>query len=148
MVLQDDELLSGSVAENVAFFDDQIDMDRVWEALEAAALKQDILAMPMKADTFVGDMGGSLSGGQKQRLMIARALYRQPKMLLFDEATSHLDMQNEQMINQSLKQLNITRIVIAHRKETIAAADLVFDITTGRMMRPMPITASPTPSPF
>lgn len=97
-------------AENVAFFDDQIDMDRVWEALEAAALKQDILAMPMKTDTFVGDM--------------------------------------EQMINQSLKQLNITRIVIAHRKETIAAADLVFDITTGRMMRPMPITASPTPSPF
>jgi ATP-binding cassette subfamily B protein RaxB len=148
VVLQDDELLSGSVAENVAFFDDKIDMDRVWEALEAAALKQDILAMPMKADTFVGDMGGSLSGGQKQRLMIARALYRQPKVLLFDEATSHLDMQNEQLINESLKRLNITRIVIAHRRETIAAADLVFDITTGRMMRPMPITASPTPSPF
>jgi ATP-binding cassette subfamily B protein RaxB len=132
VVLQDDELLSGTIADNVAFFDDEIDMDRVWKALDAAALKEEVLAMPMKADSFVGDMGGSLSGGQKQRVLIARALYKQPRILFFDEATSHLDAKNEDIINQSLKALNITRVVIAHRKETIVAADVIFDISSGR----------------
>lgn len=140
VVMQDDELLSGSIAENVAFFDERIDMDGVWRALEAAALKDEILAMPMKAESFVGDMGGSLSGGQKQRLLIARALYKQPSILLMDEATSHLDVQNEAWINAQLKKLNITRIVIAHRNETIRAADRVFDLQSGRNL----IFASPS----
>jgi ATP-binding cassette subfamily B protein RaxB len=131
VVLQDDELLSGTIAENVAFFDDEIDMDRVWAALEAAALKEEVLAMPMKADSFVGDMGGALSGGQKQRVLIARAIYKKPKILFFDEATSHLDLKNEGTINQSLRSMNITRVVIAHRRETIMAADVVFDILSG-----------------
>ncbi|WAC49753.1 peptidase domain-containing ABC transporter [Asticcacaulis sp. SL142] len=135
VVMQDDELLSGSIAENVAFFDDHIDMDRVWTSLEMAALKEEVLALPMKADSHVGDMGGSLSGGQKQRLLIARALYKKPKVLFFDEATSHLDVKNESIINQSLKVMNITRIVIAHRRETIEAADKVFDIKKGRLVR-------------
>lgn len=133
VVLQDDEMMSGTIADNVAFFDETIDMDRVWRCLEAAALKDEVLAMPMKAESFVGDMGGSLSGGQKQRLLIARALYKEPKILFLDEATSHLDPANEAIVNASLKALNITRIVIAHRRETISAADSIFDIAAGKV---------------
>ncbi|MDC7693459.1 peptidase domain-containing ABC transporter [Asticcacaulis sp. DXS10W] len=136
VVMQDDELLSGSIAENVAFFDERIDIDRVWTALEMAGLKDEIMAMPMKLESFVGDMGGALSGGQKQRLLIARALYRHPKILFLDEATSHLDVQNEARINASLKQLKVTRIIIAHRPETIRNADKVFDICAGQFVTP------------
>jgi ATP-binding cassette, subfamily B, bacterial CvaB/MchF/RaxB len=132
VVMQDDELLSGTIAENVAFFDEKTDMDRVWQALDAACLKDEVMVMPMKAESFVGDMGGALSGGQKQRLLIARALYRQPRILFLDEATSHLDVSNEGRINESLKQLNITRVIIAHRPDTIRAADRVFDLETGQ----------------
>jgi ATP-binding cassette subfamily B protein RaxB len=128
IVMQDDELLSGSIADNVAFFDEEIEMDRVWQALEAASLKEEIMALPMKAHTFVGDMGGTLSGGQKQRLLIARAIYKKPKIIFLDEATSHLDVKNEQIINGNLKAMNITLVVIAHRIETIRSADKVFDI--------------------
>jgi|UPI0003C123A0 ATP-binding cassette subfamily B protein RaxB len=134
VVMQDDELLSGSIAENVAFFDDRIDMDRVWRCLERAAIAGEIRAMPMRADTLVGDMGSSLSGGQKQRILIARALYREPRILIFDEATSHLDLANERQISETLKNLNITRIVVAHRPETIARADKVYDMQTGRIL--------------
>lgn len=135
VVMQDDELLSGTIADNVSFFDEKVNMDDVWRALEAAALKEEVMAMPMKAESFVGDMGGSLSGGQKQRLLIARALYKQPRVLFFDEATSHLDIANEAKINASIKALDITRVVIAHRPETIAAADAVFDIRTNTLHR-------------
>lgn len=137
VVMQDDELLSGSIAENVAFFDENIEMDRVWRALEGACLKDEVQAMPMKAESFVGDMGGALSGGQKQRLLIARALYRNPRILFLDEATSHLDLQNEAFINARLKELSITRVIVAHRPETIKSADRVFDIRTGKIV-PLP----------
>lgn len=138
VVMQDDELLSGSVAENVAFFDEHIDMERVWAALEAACLKDEIIAMTMKAESQVGDMGGSLSGGQRQRLLIARALYRNPSILFLDEATSHLDTANEARINESLKRLNITRVIIAHRPETIRSADRIFDIRSGQVLPVIP----------
>ncbi|MGN6363916.1 peptidase domain-containing ABC transporter [Asticcacaulis taihuensis] len=128
LVMQDDELLSGSIAENVAFFDEHINMERVWSSLAAASLEREVSAMPMKAETLVGDMGGALSGGQKQRLLIARALYKQPRVILMDEATSHLDTDNEHQINIELKKLNITRIVIAHRQETLNSADKIYDM--------------------
>lgn len=131
VVMQDDELLSGTVADNVAFFDENINMERVWWALEAVALKDEILAMPMKAESFVGDMGGALSGGQKQRLLLARCLYKNPLIVFLDEATSHLDQANENIINQTLTSMNITRVVIAHRRETIQAADRLFDLSKG-----------------
>jgi ATP-binding cassette, subfamily B, bacterial CvaB/MchF/RaxB len=133
VVMQDDELLSGSIAENVAFFDDRIDMGKVWQCLERAAIAEEVRRMPMRADTLVGDMGSSLSGGQKQRILIARALYRDPSILIFDEATSHLDLPNERQISATLTDLKITRIVVAHRPETVSRADKVYDIQSKKL---------------
>ncbi|NGM51800.1 peptidase domain-containing ABC transporter [Caulobacter sp. 602-2] len=131
VVLQDDELLSGSIADNVTFFDEVVDIDRVNECLRLAGLEEDVNRMPMRTETFVGDMGSSLSGGQKQRVLLARALYRQPSILILDEATSHLDVARERLVNTSLSNLKITRLVVAHRPETIAAADRVIMIQDG-----------------
>lgn len=122
-VMQNDELLSGSVADNIAFFDTQLDMGRVVYCAELAAIHNDISSMPMGYDSLIGDMGSSLSGGQKQRIILARALYKQPKILFMDEATSHLDTSLESDINTAVSHLDITRVIIAHRKETIASAD-------------------------
>ena len=121
-VMQSDELLSGSVADNIAFFESPIDMARVIYCAELAAIHDDISNMPMGYDSLIGDMGSSLSGGQKQRVILARALYKKPKILFMDEATSHLDTALEADINEAIKRLDITRIIIAHRKETIASA--------------------------
>nr|WP_305956442.1 ATP-binding cassette domain-containing protein [Xanthomonas oryzae] len=79
-----------------------------------------IVKMPMRYETLVGDMGSTLSGGQKQRILLARALYTQPKILVLDEATSHLDSKNEKVVNDAVMDLEITRIIIAHREQTIA----------------------------
>ncbi|WP_208296729.1 peptidase domain-containing ABC transporter [Massilia sp. CCM 8734] len=132
-VMQDDELLHGTVAENVAFFDDHIDMDHMWECLRQAALSKDIMGMAQRAETMIGDMGTSLSGGQKQRLLLARALYRRPQILILDEATSHLDLARESEINTVLRGLPITRVIVAHRSETIAAADRVICLDNGKI---------------
>lgn len=129
VVMQDDELLPGSIAENVTFFSEEPDMDLVWKCLALAAIEDEVRAFPMQAETFVGDMGSALSGGQRQRVLIARALYKQPKILVLDEATSHLDVARERRINANLKSLDITRIVVAHRPETIASADRVFRLS-------------------
>lgn len=139
VVLQDDELMSGSIAENVAFFSETIDMPWVWECLRLASLDEEIRAMPMRAETLIGDMGSALSGGQKQRLLLARALYRRPKILILDEATSHLDVGRERIINEALKAQTITRIVVAHRPETIAAADRIFNLNNGRLVELTPM---------
>ncbi|MBU1619835.1 MAG: peptidase domain-containing ABC transporter [Gammaproteobacteria bacterium] len=122
-VMQDDALLSGSVADNIAFFDTQLDMELVVYCAGLAAIHKDITAMPMGYDSLIGDMGSSLSGGQKQRIILARALYKKPKILFMDEATSHLDTHLEHDINDAVSRLDITRVIIAHRKETIASAD-------------------------
>ena len=135
VVMQDDELLSGSIAENVAFFAEDIDIDRVWEAMRLAAVADEVQAMPMRAESMVGDMGSALSGGQKQRILMARALYRQPRILLLDEATSHLDTARERQISDAIANLKVTRIVVAHRPETIAAADQVYILQEGRLFR-------------
>ena len=122
-VMQDDELLSGSVSDNIAFFDTPVDMERVVYCAQLAAIHDDIAQMPMGYDSLIGDMGSSLSGGQKQRIILARALYKQPRILFMDEATSHLDTNLEADINEAVSRLDITRVIIAHRKETIASAD-------------------------
>jgi ATP-binding cassette subfamily B protein RaxB len=87
----------------------------------------------MGYETMVGDMGTTLSGGQKQRILIARALYRRPSVLVFDEATSHLDLETEKRIAQTLKDFNLTRVMVAHRPQTIAVADRVLLIENGTL---------------
>jgi ATP-binding cassette subfamily B protein RaxB len=132
-VLQDDVLYAGSIADNVAAFE-EIDMDRLTRCLKAAAIHDDIEAMPMRHHTLVGDMGSTLSGGQRQRILLARALYAQPDVLMLDEGTAHLDLEHEAQVNAAVSALGITRIIIAHRPETIAAADRVIRLVGGRVM--------------
>lgn len=122
-VLQDDTLFAGSIADNISFHDEVATPEKIEAAARLTELHEDILAMPMGYHTLVGDMGSALSGGQRQRLLLARALYRQPRVLVLDEATSHLDVVCEKKINRTLRQLAITRIVVAHRPETIRSAD-------------------------
>jgi ATP-binding cassette subfamily B protein RaxB len=124
-IMQDDQLLSGSVLENIAAFDDSIDFEKVLECAKAACIHDEILTWNMQYHTFLGGMSDSLSGGQKQRIFIARALYRDPIVLFMDEATSSLDVSNERLISQHISALKITRIVVAHRDETIRSADRV-----------------------
>jgi ATP-binding cassette subfamily B protein RaxB len=133
VVRQDDQLFSGSLAENIAFFDPDLDMARVREAAAAAAVSQDIERMPMKYLTLVGDMGSSLSGGQRQRILLARALYRKPAMLLLDEGTANLDPATEDLIANMIAAMPITRIVIAHRPALIDRASRVFKVEHGRI---------------
>ncbi len=137
-VLQDDVLFAGSIADNISFFDARPDFARIEECAKLAAIHDDIEAMPMAYNTLIGDMGAALSGGQKQRVLLARALYKQPAILFLDEATSHLDISCEKRVNQAIKQLNITRVIVAHRPETIASADRVIVLDAGRVLRDLP----------
>ncbi|MDA5536207.1 peptidase domain-containing ABC transporter [Yersinia mollaretii] len=127
-VLQDDKLFAGSIAENIASFDSSLDRDLMVTCARQCNIHDDIMQMPMGYETRLGELGGSLSGGQKQRLLIARALYRRPGILFMDEATSHLDLNNEAYINASIAALDITRVIIAHRPSTIASADRVITL--------------------
>jgi len=124
-VLQDDSLFAGTIAENVAFASDTLDMERVRECARLACLDREIEAMPMGYNTLVGYMGSALSGGQQQRLLLARALYPAPAILILDEATSHLDIKTEKRIASMLSKLGMTRIFAAHRPDTIAIADRI-----------------------
>jgi len=128
-VLQEDTLISGSLLDNISFMDTKIDMDRIYQVAKIAQIHADILNTPMGYETLIGDMGSSLSGGQKQRVLIARALYKNPKILFLDEATSHLDVDTEIKINKALKQLQITQVVIAHREESIKMADRIIELS-------------------
>jgi ATP-binding cassette, subfamily B, bacterial CvaB/MchF/RaxB len=127
-VMQDDQLLAGSIGENIAFFDRDADQQRVRECARLAAIADDIEQMPMGYNTLIGDMGAAISGGQKQRILLARALYKQPKILFLDEATSHLDVALERRVNEAISSLKITRVIVAHRPETIASADRVITL--------------------
>lgn len=128
-VLQDDKLFAGSISDNIASFDNQKNYEWLIECAKYCNIHNEIICMPMGYETLVSELGNSLSGGQKQRLLIARALYRKPSLLFLDEATSHLDQDNETKINNAISSLKITRILIAHRASTIESADRVVDIT-------------------
>lgn len=134
-VMQDDQLFAGSVAENIAFGDVEMDYARIAAAASLAAVHDDIVAMPMGYHSLIGDMGTTLSGGQKQRIILARALYREPRVLFLDEATSHLDVNRERAVNDAVRHLHLTKVIIAHRPETIASADRVLVMEGGRITR-------------
>lgn len=133
VVLQDDQLFAGSIADNISFFADASSSARIRECARQAGVLDDIEAMPMGFHTLIGDMGTVLSGGQKQRVLIARALYREPGLLLLDEATSHLDVARERQVNAAIRELPMTRIIVAHRRETILSADRIIVLDKGRI---------------
>jgi ATP-binding cassette, subfamily B, bacterial CvaB/MchF/RaxB len=141
-VLQDDSLFAGSIADNIALFEDIPDFSRVTDAARAAAIHEDVVRMPMGYETLVGDMGSSLSGGQKQRVLLARALYRKPRLLVMDEGTAHLDTETEQRVSAAIAELGITRVIIAHRAETIAAADRLLVASGGKLVEVAMLEAS------
>lgn len=128
-VLQNDTLMTGTILENITCFSPKADAQRVSDAAHLACIDEEINGMSMKYDTLIGDMGDGLSGGQKQRILLARALYRSPKVLFLDEATSNLDVGNERKIVEQIKYLDITCVVSAHRTETIQSADYVIDLS-------------------
>jgi ATP-binding cassette, subfamily B, bacterial CvaB/MchF/RaxB len=127
-VMQEDQLLSGSIADNICCLDSSFDEQRMIECAQMAGIHDDIMAMPMTYNSLIGDMGSSLSSGQKQRVLLARALYRQPKILFLDEGTAHLDVEKEREINSKLRLLQMTRISVAHRPEMMSGADRVLRI--------------------
>jgi ATP-binding cassette subfamily B protein RaxB len=132
-VMQDDTVFGGTIAENISFFAADVDIARIEACAALAGLHAEIDRKPMGYDSLVGAGGCLLSGGQKQRLLLARALYKQPRLLLLDEATSHLDTANETAINAAVRAMQLTRIVIAHRPQTIASAERVFRLEHGRV---------------
>jgi ATP-binding cassette subfamily B protein RaxB len=132
-VMQDDALFAGTIAENISFFDPDADQAWVEECARLASIHADIVRMPMAYHTFVGYFGSALSAGQRQRVLLARALYRRPKLLVLDEATSYLDVKRETIVSAAVRALDITRIIVAHRPQTVESADRVVTLEAGRI---------------
>ncbi|TQV77363.1 peptidase domain-containing ABC transporter [Aliikangiella marina] len=130
-VMQSETLLAGTILQNISFFAVDPDIELVKECAKKAGIHEDIMSMSMDYHSLIGDMGASLSGGQKQRIVIARALYRNPSVLILDEATSALDTETENEVINSLKNMKMTRIFVAHRPQTIRSADRVIKFDNG-----------------
>ena len=134
VVMQDSFIFSGSIKDNIALNNPDMDMQRIIEASQLAAIVEDIENMPMGYDTLVSEGGSAFSGGQRQRLALARALANHPALLLLDEATSSLDVVTEQTIEQNLRKLPCTQIIIAHRLSTIRNADVILVLDQGQIV--------------
>lgn len=132
-VLQEDHLFAGTIADNIALFEEQVDAELMHQSARTAAIHEEIEQMPMRYDTLVGDMGSALSGGQKARILLARALYRRPKLLLLDEGTAHLDPSTEAKVNDGIADMRITRVIIAHREETVRAGEKIYVLNGGSL---------------
>lgn len=133
-VMQDDRLFAGTIEENISFFDATASIDEVINAANRAQIHAEIAAMPMGYRTLVGDMGSALSGGQQQRLWLARLFFREPAIAVLDEATSHLDAAAEVNIGNEFRRTGMTRLMVAHRAETIRSADRVMVVAKGEVV--------------
>ena len=134
-VMQDDNLMAGSILQNICFFEENPDAAFAAECARLACIHDEIMRMPMGYRTPIGSLGSTLSAGQRQRVLLARALYRRPRILVIDEGTANLDVDLERRINEMLLTLPITRIHVAHRPQTIALADRVIELGRGADMR-------------
>jgi ATP-binding cassette subfamily B protein RaxB len=134
-VTQNDTLFAGTIADNISFLDNDADQRRVEECARLASIHSEIAALPMAYNTFVGYLGSMLSAGQQQRILLARALYRRPAVLILDEATSHLDVKREIVVSSAIRALHVTRIIVAHRPQTVATADRIVTLDGGRIVR-------------
>lgn len=134
-VMQDDCLFTGTIGDNISFFDEAPNQTRIEECARLANVYDEIQSMPMGFLTLIGDLGSGLSGGQKQRILLARALYMQPKVIVLDEATSHLDIENERLVSVAVRKTMRTRITVAHRPETIQMADRVVVLEQGKIVQ-------------
>ncbi len=137
VVLQNAQLLPGDIFNNIVGFASDLTMEDAWKAAKLAGLDEDIQAFPMGMHTLVGEGGGNLSGGQRQRLLIARAIVRRPRILMFDEATSALDNVTQAIVTQSITRelRGITRLVIAHRLTTVVDADRIYVVKAGQIVQ-------------
>lgn len=124
--LQEDQLLSGDIASNIACFENDFDIEKVKHFAGLACIADEIEGMPLGYHTLIGDMGCNLSSGQKQRILLARALYKRPALLVMDEATSHVDVENEAKIMENLAKIKITMVVVSHRKDVGQKMDFVY----------------------
>jgi ATP-binding cassette, subfamily B, bacterial CvaB/MchF/RaxB len=145
VVMQEEPLFSGSIADNISFFSAAPDMAWLQQCARVASVHDEIEAMPMGYHTLIGDMGTAISAGQKQRVLLARALYKRPQILLLDEATSALDIERERNVNQAVRQLALTRVMVAHRPETIAWAGRVIALHDGRVAQDLRSVVGATP---
>ncbi|MET0120932.1 MAG: ATP-binding cassette domain-containing protein, partial [Candidatus Thiodiazotropha sp. 6PLUC9] len=131
---QEDQLFAAPILENVAFFDHNLNQQRVTESLRSVGLYDEITAMPMGLQTLLGDIGINLSGSQKQRLLLARALYKRPDILILDEATSHLNDHNQLLVHDALKRTGKIHVLFAHKEELISSTDRVFILHEGQLI--------------
>jgi len=132
-VLQSDSLLSGSFRENISFSDTNCDEQAIERAARLAQIHDEILAMPMGYDSLIGDMGTALSLGQQQRILIARALYHQPRLIFMDEGTAHIDAATENRIMENIHELGISCVFISHNKSLLKFADKILHLASGKV---------------
>jgi ATP-binding cassette subfamily B protein RaxB len=143
VVQQDDRLLAGSIADNISFFATNSNMERIRECAALAQIDDDIMQMPMNYLSIVGEMGSAFSGGQRQRILLARALYARPRILFLDEGTAHLDPATESIVSETIQNMSITRVIIAHRPELVRRADCVYEMRAGKIVKVGPTECAP-----
>jgi ATP-binding cassette, subfamily B, bacterial len=134
MVTQDTRLFATSIRDNITLFDASVSLERVQHAARLAEIHDDVMRLPLGYDTPLSDGGGSVSGGQRQRMSLARALLREPSVVVLDEATSQLDSISERRVHRNLADLRCTRVVIAHRLTTVRDADRIVVLEAGRVV--------------
>ena len=134
MVPQDGTIFNRSIMENITLLADDCSEEDITATCKAMQIYDDIIAMPMKFDTILSDIGTNISGGQKQRLILARMLLAKPHFIVMDEATSSLDSITEQLVFSELSRLGLTQIIIAHRLSTIEDADNIYVLKDGEIV--------------